>query len=398
MLVSKMSLTFVLMTAISTSSYAASAEQSVSDHPIGPARSATTGVDSRDGTGGTKLMAAAWTGNTDEAKALIAAGADVNAQEIQGQSPLLLAAFKGNLEIVNILIAAGARVNITNKDGDTALTLAARSGHEDCVRALLMARADLDAQEDTFGQAALTLAAKNGYANVVKALISAGADVKAQDNGAKTAVDYAQKYPDIVAALKGAEAQFAGKLHTRLDGTAIDAAITQQGLGKKSHIDISNSDITQEYTSIGGAKLTFSARHQWEAPVTLRAFDSGGKAAYSVGAMVAQQGQSGNVLAALLPVAPGTIYRVFGRVQLFGNTITADGNSPLLLVVHSVRGADAGKTDFLTNGPLSPTIFYFSNAPARVNPAAKDDILFQLVPIGGKGSAKLKDGTSVAFN
>ena len=119
------------------------------------------------------IRAAAWGDTpwgTDRLKALIAAGADVNAKGKAGKTALLVAAENGQVDNVNLLIAAGADVNATDNRGSTSLIFAARLGSLDCVKALIAAGADV---KNNNGYTALTLAADNGHAGCVKALMAA---------------------------------------------------------------------------------------------------------------------------------------------------------------------------------------------------------------------------------
>jgi ankyrin repeat protein len=75
-------------------------------------------------------------------KALIAAGANVNAKDRFGETALMFAAaVTRNIRIVKLLIADGADVHAKTEDGDTALIIAAKRGHTGIVELLKKAGA-----------------------------------------------------------------------------------------------------------------------------------------------------------------------------------------------------------------------------------------------------------------
>jgi ankyrin repeat protein len=85
-------------------------------------------VNACDREGWTALTAAAWYGRVDAIKALLEAGASVNHEDALGQTPLLFAAGKAPDAIV-ALVEAGADVHHASNRGYTAMTAAAGTGH-----------------------------------------------------------------------------------------------------------------------------------------------------------------------------------------------------------------------------------------------------------------------------
>ena len=69
----------------------------------------------------TPLLFAAREGRVDAAKALIAAGADVNVVDPDRQSALVIALINGHFDVADLLIEKGADVNMADKVGRTAL-------------------------------------------------------------------------------------------------------------------------------------------------------------------------------------------------------------------------------------------------------------------------------------
>jgi ankyrin repeat protein len=93
-------------------------------------------------------MNAAWKrvvgdGDVEGVRALLRAGADVDARDRHGQTALMLAAHDGHREVVEMLIAAGADLNVTAKYNLSALMLAIVAGHVPIARLLANAGADL---------------------------------------------------------------------------------------------------------------------------------------------------------------------------------------------------------------------------------------------------------------
>ena len=97
----------------------------------------------------TPLITAAALGKTEAAKILIAAGADLNYQNIDGSTALHTSAAFGKNEMAEILINAGADLNIKNNDGSTPLHTAAFLCRMEIVNALLEKGADKTVKNKT---------------------------------------------------------------------------------------------------------------------------------------------------------------------------------------------------------------------------------------------------------
>jgi ankyrin repeat protein len=135
-------------------------------------------VNAAEPDGATALHWAAYEDDVETARLLIRGGADVKAANRYGMTPLSLACTNGNGPMVELLLEAGADPNTTLPGGETALMTAARTGSLAAVKALLARGADPHRKEPKFGQTALMWAAAEGHAGTVRALIAAGADFR----------------------------------------------------------------------------------------------------------------------------------------------------------------------------------------------------------------------------
>lgn len=154
------------------------------------------------------FLAAVERGDVEQARLLIAKGADVNEMS-GGETSLRSAAAQSRKELVKLLLESGAKVD---KDYDLArvLYICYKDGKEvkkdpdfaDCVRLILEAGASPNSCLRT--KTALHFAAEMGATDIVKLLIQAGADIMAQDMGdsSRTKRDYG--YTALVyAAIRG---------------------------------------------------------------------------------------------------------------------------------------------------------------------------------------------------
>lgn len=115
--------------------------------------------------------------------------------------PLLQVSASGDVDDVRALLAAGAAVNRPNRYGETALILAVRTGRTAVVRLLLAAGADVSRtcrRSPNGGYSALACAAVSGQLELVWLLLDAGADVEQRGPYGCTAVVLARRHLETV--------------------------------------------------------------------------------------------------------------------------------------------------------------------------------------------------------
>lgn len=144
--------------------------------------------------------------DVEAARRLIAAGADVNAQDDTLDSAFLLAGAEGRVEILKLTLAAGADLKSTNRYGGTALIPACHHGHVDTVLELLRTAIDVN-HVNRLGWTALLEVAILGdgserYIEIARMLIARGADVNLADRQGMTPLAHArQRRHEALAAL-----------------------------------------------------------------------------------------------------------------------------------------------------------------------------------------------------
>jgi Ankyrin repeats (3 copies) len=127
------------------------------------------------------------------ARALIAAGANLEAKNDLGETPLALACKHGHLDSVRILVNAGADINAKDNNGKTPLALAieGQRENEEVVKVLIQAGADINAQ-DNVGNTPLMKAIQLRKVAIIKILINESKlDYNKQNNSGKTALEIA---------------------------------------------------------------------------------------------------------------------------------------------------------------------------------------------------------------
>jgi death-associated protein kinase len=130
----------------------------------------------------------------DVARALLEAGADVEALDSVAGTPLALAARLGSVRSAEVLVnRGGADVEHAPGMGDwTPLTIAASWGQSGMARLLITHGARVDHQVAN-GQTALHAAAHHGELEVAKALLEADCDVTIKSRKGETALAVARR-------------------------------------------------------------------------------------------------------------------------------------------------------------------------------------------------------------
>jgi ankyrin repeat protein len=193
----------------------------------------------RTSIGLTPLFMAAENGDLDIVQALIKAGANVNGglkavdEELKvrnGDTPLIAAASpSGKPEVVKALLAAGADLNAQADNGKTAVMQAVAAENVAVLKVLLDAKPDLTlrmtAPDDVD---ALTLAVGKSRADIAQMLIAAHADVEAKLDGEVTLLEFAilSDQPKIAEMLRKGGAREPSK--ARLDALRKAAAEAQE--------------------------------------------------------------------------------------------------------------------------------------------------------------------------
>ena len=136
------------------------------------------------------LYSAVWRGRTEQVRALVAGGTNVNARTSDNDPLIREAVWRNHVEIVRILVDAGADVDQRDADNDPVLHEAIWRGHTDVVRSLVDAGADVDAK-DSDDDPVLHEAIFRGHTEIVRILVNAGVDVNANDSRGRSALNRA---------------------------------------------------------------------------------------------------------------------------------------------------------------------------------------------------------------
>ena len=134
---------------------------------------------------------------TDNAKYLLKAGADIQAENKHGKTALMTAVFSQNMELIKTLLKAGAPVDQKAKDGNTALVAMIGMGQEREKEKIAIMKILLDAganinEPNKEGDTALHECIKSKwYVEMLKFLVSKNPDSSIKNAKGKTALDQA---------------------------------------------------------------------------------------------------------------------------------------------------------------------------------------------------------------
>lgn len=134
------------------------------------------------------LHQAAWHGDLQKLKSLIASGANLDARDSRGRTSLHVATFARQREAIRLLAKAGADLDLLEDDRYDAVTIAAVADDAATLSVLLSLGAKAGQTTSRYDGTALIAAAHLGHDEVVRRLIAAGAPLDHVNNLHWTAV------------------------------------------------------------------------------------------------------------------------------------------------------------------------------------------------------------------
>jgi len=126
----------------------------------------------------TPLHFAVWQDHDEVAELLIQAKVGIEQRVDHGDTALVQAAYQGSIKCIKLLVARKADLNSAKHDGDTALHLAAQRKQSEALSLLVEAKADVNAA-NRLRATPLKVACFCCFADGVKVLLKAGADINA---------------------------------------------------------------------------------------------------------------------------------------------------------------------------------------------------------------------------
>jgi cytohesin len=127
-------------------------------------------------------------------RTLLDAGADINAASETGVTPLMVAVGVADVDVVEVLLNRGADVSATADIGNTVLHEALKNSNTAVISLLARKGADVN-RGNGIGATPLMIAGYEGREEAVQKLLAAGADPATADNAGFSALDYCEGRP-----------------------------------------------------------------------------------------------------------------------------------------------------------------------------------------------------------
>ncbi len=134
-------------------------------------------INDKDATGTSLLHYAVWRQQLEIVEYLVENKALVNTKNLFGLTPIELAIQQRDPVILELLLEKGGNPNTLNLSGESMLMLASESDNPELVKKLLLAGADINYQDETYGQTSLMFAARKGNVEIINLLMDAGSIV-----------------------------------------------------------------------------------------------------------------------------------------------------------------------------------------------------------------------------
>lgn len=309
--------------------------------------------------GMTPLIVAAYFGNTECARILIKAGADVNKGQDRNPfwRPLATALSQRKVACAQLLIENNAQIQ---QPGFSNLQIAVRAGSTECVQLLLDKEVNINHQyvdgnrkDDT----ALHLAVANNDIHCVRLLLDAGADATITDKENKTALQKAQerRYDDLVIIMQNLIDEKRWLTKALVDGiNAKNLKDAQAAI--KAGANVNQPDLNGEFP-IHKAAHKGNAKILWELLAAKASINQTNKDGQTALHIAAKNGHAACVDLLLQKGADPKIKDRFKRTPLFYVAQNGDSESTELLLE---AGADC-------NPPIKDSLLnMFNETPLQV--------------------------------
>ncbi len=133
-------------------------------------------IDSNDRKGRTALKISSLSGNLDNVRTLVDAGAKLNKMQVISSSALMEAVNGKKINVINFLLESGANASSRDEKGNTPIILSSFTGDPQIFKTLLVHGAKIS-EENNVGYTPLIIAAYTGNTAIAQVSLMNGADV-----------------------------------------------------------------------------------------------------------------------------------------------------------------------------------------------------------------------------